>query len=40
MQQYFRQENNKAEIFPAQGLAPMSLTPVANGKNHQTEKFL
>jgi hypothetical protein len=28
-----------AEIFAAQGAQPVSLTPVANGKNHQSEKF-
>jgi hypothetical protein len=28
-----------AEIFAAQGLPPVSLTPVANGKNLQLEKF-
>jgi hypothetical protein len=28
-----------AEIFATQGLPPMSLTPVANGKNLQSEKF-
>ncbi len=28
-----------AEIFAAQGLPPVSTTPVANGKNLQSEKF-
>jgi hypothetical protein len=28
-----------AEIFAAQGAPPVSLTPVANGKNLQIEKF-
>jgi hypothetical protein len=28
-----------AEIFAAQGAPPMSLTPVANEKNLQSEKF-
>ncbi len=28
-----------AEIFAAQGALPVSLTPVANGKNLQSEKF-
>jgi hypothetical protein len=28
-----------AEIFAAQGAPPVSLTPVANGKNLQSEKF-
>jgi hypothetical protein len=28
-----------AEIFVAQGLPPVSTTPVANGKNLQAEKF-
>jgi hypothetical protein len=28
-----------AEIFAAQGAPPVSLTPMANGKNLQTEKF-
>ncbi len=28
-----------AEIFVAQGLPPVLLTPVANGKNLQAEKF-
>jgi hypothetical protein len=28
-----------AEIFAAQGAAPVSLTPVENGKNLQSEKF-
>jgi hypothetical protein len=27
------------EIFAAQGLPPVSTTPVANGKNLQAEKF-
>jgi hypothetical protein len=30
---------NFAEIFAAQGAPPVSLTPVANGKNLQAEKF-
>ena len=29
-----------AEIFAAQGLPPVSTTPVANGKNLQSEQFL
>jgi hypothetical protein len=29
-----------AEIFAAQGLPPVSTTPVANGKNLQSENFL
>jgi hypothetical protein len=29
-----------AEIFAAQGAPPVSLKPVANGKNLQSEKFL
>jgi hypothetical protein len=28
------------EIFKAQGATPVSLTPVANGKNLQSEEFL
>jgi hypothetical protein len=28
-----------AEIFAAQGAPPVSLTPVANGKNLQSKKF-
>jgi hypothetical protein len=28
-----------AEIFAAQGLPPVSATPVANGKKLQSEKF-
>jgi hypothetical protein len=28
-----------AEIFAAQGAPPVSLPPVANGKNLQSEKF-
>jgi hypothetical protein len=28
------------EIFAAQGLPPVSMTPVAYGKNLQSEKFL
>jgi hypothetical protein len=28
-----------AEIFPAQGAPPVSLSPVANGKSLQSEKF-
>ncbi len=27
------------EIFAAEGASPVSLTPVANGKNLQSEKF-
>jgi hypothetical protein len=27
------------EILPAQGAPPVWLTPVANGKNFQSEKF-
>ncbi len=30
---------NLQEIFSAQGAPPVSLTPVANGKNLQPEKF-
>jgi hypothetical protein len=29
-----------AEIFAAQGAPPVSLKPVANGKNLQSEKFI
>ncbi len=38
--QKLKESNQKfAEIFAAQGAPPVSLTPVANGKNLQTEKF-
>ncbi len=30
---------NSREIFAAQGAPPVSLTPVVNGKNFQSEKF-
>ncbi len=30
---------DSAEIFAAEGAPPMSMIPVANGKNLQSEKF-
>jgi hypothetical protein len=36
---HFKFFQNFAEIFAAQDAPPVSLTPVANGKNLKSEKF-